>query len=153
MPTIQTNYLDQLPLAFEGMIADTEPSVLISRDVEAAVIGFGKAVKQGTLDYQVQGATAAADVYRGITVRDNFAGGTGVDVDKYPIKSSAMLMVKGVIWVTAGATVVAGAPVYMVVGTGNAGKFTSVSTSNLPIPNAIFETGGALDGLVAIRLN
>jgi hypothetical protein len=62
-------------------------------------------------------------------------------------------MTKGVIWVTAGATVAAGAAVYMVVGTGQAGNFTSSAASNLIIPNAIFESSGTVGALVRIRLN
>jgi hypothetical protein len=41
----------------------------------------------------------------------------------------------------------------MVVGTGQAGNFTSSAASNLAIPNAIFESSGTVGALVRIRLN
>ncbi|WP_226780336.1 structural cement protein Gp24 [Oceaniglobus trochenteri] len=143
---VQSTYLDNMPVAFEGMIANTEPNVLISREVQTAAIGFGKAVKQGTADKQVIAASAAADVVRGITVRDQ-----STTDDEFAVADSALVMTKGVIWVTAFDTVVAGAAVYMRVA-GGSGKFTDTSTDNLAIPGAIFETSGAADELVAIRL-
>ena len=145
---VQTTYLTEQAAAFEGMIANTEPNVLISRTVESAAIGFGKAVKQGTGDGQVIAASAAADVFRGITVRDQSAHGTA---DSFPVGSSALVMTKGVIWVTAFDTVVAGAAVYMRV-VGGSGKFTDTSTDNLPIPGAIFDSSGGANDLVKIRL-
>lgn len=143
---VQTNYNETMAVAFEGMIANTEPNVLISREVEAAAIGFGKAVKQGTGDYQVQAASAAGDTVRGITVRDQSALN-----DQFAVADSALVMTKGVVWVTAYDAVVAGAPVYLAVANAS-DKFTDTATSNLAIPGAIFETSGAADDLVAIRL-
>ncbi len=143
---IQSTYATKMATAYAGMIVNTEPNVLISREVESAAVGFGKAVKQGTGDAQVIAATAAVDVVRGITVRDQ-----STTDDKFAVADSALVITKGVIWVTALDTVVAGAPVYMVVA-GGSGKFTDTTTSNLAIPGAIFETSGAADDLVAIRL-
>ena len=148
MPTVQSTYPDRQPEAYEGMIANTEPNVLISRTVETAAIGFGKAVKQGTADDEVEAADNAADVYRGVTVRDMSVDPDSPDAT--PVGHSALVMTKGVVWVTAEDTVVAGADVYMVPGTG---KFTDTSTSNLPIPNAVFDSSGVADELVKIRLN
>jgi len=143
---VQTTYATTMAVAFNGMIANTEPNVLISREVETAAVGFGLVVKQGTADKQVEAATGAADVVRGITVRDQSAIS-----DTFAVGDSALVMTKGVVWVTALDGVVAGAPVYMVVA-GGSGKFTDTSTSNLAVPGAIFETSGAADELVAIRL-
>lgn len=140
----QDTYLTQLAAAYAGMIADTEPCVLMSRTVETAAIGFGKAVAQGTADYGVTAADNAADVYRGITVRDQ-----SQTADNFAVGESAVVMTKGVIWVTAADGVAAGAAVYMVPASG---KFTDTSTSNLPIPNAVFEDTGVADDLVRIRL-
>lgn len=145
---VQTTYRTELPAAFEGMIANTEPNVLISREVEGAAIGFGKAVKQGAADMGVAAATAAADVVRGITVREQSTPG---DADEFPVGSSALVMTKGVIWVTAFDTVAAGAPVYMRV-VGGSGRFTDTSIDNLPIPGAIFDSSGGAGELVKIRL-
>lgn len=144
----QSTYATDLTDAVLGQIANTEPNVVISRVVESAAIGYGKAVKQGTNDQGVVAATAAADVFRGITIRDQstLAG------DDFDVGETAALITQGVVWVTAGATVAAGAAVYMVVGTAHAGKFTSVATNNLPIPDAIFDSSGAVNELVKIRL-
>ena len=143
---VQTTYATNMAVALNGMIANTEPNVLISREVETAAIGFGLAVKQGTGDKQVEAATAAADVVRGITVRDQ-----SVTSDTFAVGESALVMTKGVVWVTAFDTVVAGAAAYMRV-VGGSGKFTDTTTDNLAIPGAIFETSGVADELVAIRL-
>ncbi len=148
MPNVQSSYLDRTPIAFEGMIANTEPNVLISRTVEGAAIGFGKVVKQGADDNGVAAATDAADVYRGITTRDQ-----SVDpalVDQYAVGEAATIITKGVVWVKAGATVAAGAAVYMIDADG---RFTSSASGNLPIPNAVFDSSGAADELVRVRLN
>ena len=145
----QTTYLTEQRTALEGMIGNTEPNNLISREVETAAIGFGKTVNQGTADTGVVAATAAADVVRGITVRDQ-----SIDAntpDQFAVGDSALVMTRGLVWVTAFDTVVAGAPVYMRVA-GGSGKFTDTTTDNLPIPNAIFETSGDADELVLVRL-
>lgn len=147
MPTVQSTYRDVARAAFEGMIANTGPNDLISRTVQTAAIGFGKAVKQGTTDNTVQAATAQSDVFRGITVRDE-----SIDpalADQYAVGASATILIEGVIWVKAGATVAAGAAVYMIVADG---RFTSTAGSNLLIPRAIFDSSGVADGLVRIRL-
>lgn len=144
---VQTTYANTISAAYEGMIANEEPNVLISRTVEGAAIGFGLAVKQGSADDGVAAATAAADAYRGITVRDQSIEAGSPDA--YPVGENATVMTKGVVWVTAGATVAAGEAVYMIAADG---RFTNVSTSNLPIPNAVFDSSGAADALVKVRL-
>lgn len=143
----QTTYLSEQPAAYEGMIANTEPNVLISKIAEEA-IGFGKAVKQGAADNGVGVADNAADTVRGVSCRD--MSQDPASVDQYAANDSVLVMTKGVIWVTAADGVAAGAAVFMVPASG---KFTDTSTSNLPIPNAIFETSGVADDLVKIRLN
>lgn len=147
MGTVQSNYLDNMAEAYEGMIANEEPNVVISRTVETAAIGFGKAVKQGVGDHGILAAAGASDAYRGITVRDQSVVPTSVDT--YPVGATAAVMTKGVIWVTALDTVIAGAAVYMAIASK---KFTDTTTSNLPIPNAVFEDSGGADDLVRIRL-
>lgn len=145
----QTTYLTEQRTALEGMIGNTEPNNLISREVETAAVGFGKAVKQGTADTGVAAADTVGDVIRGITVRDQ-----SVEADspnQYAVKDSALVMTRGLVWVTAYDTVVAGAPVYVAVNN-TSDKFTDTTTSNLAVPNAIFETSGAADELVLVRL-
>lgn len=145
----QTNYRNEQRAALEGMIGNTEPNNLISREVEGAAIGFGKAVKQGTADTGVEAASATDDVVRGITVRDQ-----SVDAEspnEFAVGDSALVMTRGLVWVTAYDNVEAGAPVYVAVNN-TSDKFTDTTTSNLAVPNAIFETSGAADELVLVRL-
>ena len=145
---VQSTYLDEPIVAFEGMIDDIEPNTLISRNVETAALGFGKGVQQGVADYGVTAIDDAADVYRGVSVRDRSVDPASVDLTA--VGKEALIMTKGVIWVTAGATVVAGAAAYVIPASG---KFTSSAGGNVAVPNGIFETSGADTELVAIRLN
>lgn len=151
MPALQTNYDDKLAVAFEGMIVDTEPHIIISREVQTAAIGFGKAVKQGTADRQVQAATAAADVFRGITVRDQSTRLNGSTADQVPVGDTIAVMTHGVVWVRAVEPVIAGAAAYMQV-SGGLGQFSDISTSNLPIVRGIFDSSAAAGELVKLRL-
>lgn len=145
----QDTYLAQMAAAFVGMVANAEAKTLISRTAEGATIGFGKAVKQGTADNGVAAATADTDVVRGITAIDQSA----TLAAGFEVGSSALVLTKGVIWVTAGEAVDAGSPVYMIVGTAQAGNFGDTATNNLAIPNAIFDSSAAAAGdLVKIRL-
>ena len=145
---VQTTYPSNLAAAYVGMIANTEPNTLISRDVQTAAIPFGRVVKPGTAANQVVAATAANDIVRGITVRDQSA----VTTDAFGVNESALIMTQGVVWVTAGGTCTHGTAVYMIVGTADAGKFTSTSTDNLLIPGALFDTTASANALVKVRL-
>lgn len=151
MSAIQTTYGTGLATAYVGMIANAEECNLISREVETAAIPFGAAAKQGVAETGILAATAAADVFRGIVLRDQSADAR-VAINSAPVLSSALVMTQGIVWVRAGATVAPGTAVYMVVGTAQAGNFTSVPTSNLPIPRATFESSGVVGDLVKIRL-
>lgn len=156
MPAVQSTYLDNMPEAVAGMIANTEPNNLVSKQVESAAIGFGKALKQGTLASQAIAATAAADVFVGISVRDQSVR-PGATPDVVPVGDDALVMKRGVIWVVAGAAIsAAGVPAYMVVGTAQAGRFTDAAAAgaNLVIPRGTFDsTCGAAGDLVKLRLS
>lgn len=92
-------------------------------------------------------ATADLDIL-GLTVADTSLVHT--TADRYEQYDSLNIMDFGVMWVTAGATVVAGDPVYWIAASG---KYTNVAAAgNLRIPNAWFETGGADTGLVIVKL-
>lgn len=143
MPPVQTAYNDKLAEAFEGMIVNTEPNNLISREAEGP-IAFGKAVQQGTADNQVLAADGAADVFRGVTVREYAQVNSALVAG-----DTALIMDRGVIWVLAGGTVTAGAAAHMVPATG---RFVDAATSNLPIPNAVFDSSGGDGDLVKLRL-
>jgi hypothetical protein len=146
---VQIDYVN-LPAAFEGMIANTEPSVLISRTVETAAMGFGKVARQGVGDNGIRAATAADHVVRGITVRDMSTDPE--NPNQYGVGESALVMTAGVVWVTAGESVVAGDLVWMKVGGETAGRFVKTATDNLPIPGAMFDSSGANGALVRVRI-
>lgn len=145
----QSTYSDRMPTAFEGMIASTAPSTLVSYEVEEE-IGFGKTAKQGTASNQCGVADNASDAVLGITVRvqsTDFGASDAINV--YPVAETAAIMTEGEIYVTAGGTATAGTQVYMIPASG---KFVSASTDNLAIPGATFVDTGADTDLVKIRL-
>lgn len=153
MPPYQTTYSEDIPKGFPGMVAQGGPSDRISREVEdAAGIGFGVAVFRGTGDRQIT-ATPSAD-FVGVTIVDKttagFVSGTvvnnGAAADNYPQKSTAAVMVRGVIWVTAGANVAAGAQVYVT----SAGAYTSVATGNQIMDGWFFEDTVSSGAIVRI---
>lgn len=144
MPALQTSYDENMKIGYAGMRANEEPVVLISRDVEAASIAFGGGVKQGTADRQVLAADTAGDTWLGLAVRDQSAS---PEVDAFAVGESARIATKGVFFVVAGGAVVAGDVATLDSATG---KF--VAGGDIAIPNARFDTSGALDELVSLRL-
>ncbi|WP_406858501.1 DUF2190 domain-containing protein [Alsobacter sp. KACC 23698] len=141
---IQTSYAATHAAALEGMVANSEPAVIVSRVVETgAGIGFGKIAQRGTADNQIK-VSSASPKYLGITVLD-----PGQPADLYAQYATAAVMTKGVIWVQASVAVAAGDPVYFVPATG---VITNVSTSNVQIPNATFDSSTSGAGLAKVRL-
>lgn len=150
MPSVQDIYLATHAVAVEGMVANSEPCVVISRvaeDVEG--IGFGKVCVQGSTDNTVTDSEATAK-FRGISVLDPTQMGIGALLDMYPQYSTVAVMVKGVIWVTASVAVAVGDPVYYVPATG---VLTNVVGANTLIANAIWESSTAGAALAKLRLN
>jgi hypothetical protein len=147
MPAIQTTYSATHPVAYEGMVADLGPSTVISRNIEAAAIGFGKPVSQGTADQGAVAAQSAATKFLGITVRDQ-----AIDpalTDQYRVGDTAGVLTQGAIWAKAYEIVAAGDPVYFVTATGLLGK---TATSSTLIANARWDTSAAANGLAIIRI-
>lgn len=153
---VQTTHNERISAAREGMIANEEPSVLISRTVEdVAGIGYGKVVTQGDLD---NGCTADLDetgnvmdayTFLGITVRERSVRPETPDV--FAQYESARIMRKGVIWVSTAAAVNAGDDVYVTLSTGAFG--TTSGGGNVLIPGGRWETSkGAVAGLAKLRL-
>lgn len=133
--------------AYVGDIVNMIPATLISRTVEADV-GFGVAMVQGTEDKAARALTtgdAAAD-YVGFTVRERSVQD---GEDKFLANDTARLITKGVIWLQASVAVAAGDAVYIVPATG---AVTNVSTSNVLIAGARFDTSTTGAGLVQVRL-
>jgi hypothetical protein len=147
MPTLQNSYVGTMPIAVEGMVANSEPRTIITRMVEGAGgIGFGKVAVQGTADNQIK-VSVAGGVYRGITVLDPTQ--VGATPDTYPQCTAGTVMTKGVIWVLASVSVTPGQPAYFVPATG---VLTNVTTANTAIPNAIFDSTAGAGALVKLRL-
>lgn len=147
MPAVQTTYNETLAPAVEGMVANTEPKVTISRIIESAAgIGFGKVACQGATANTVKVA-AAAGIFRGITIHDVTLPPT--NGDKYIQKDICALMTKGVIWVLASVNVVASDPVYFVPATG---VLTNVVGANILIADAMWDSTAQAGNLAKLRL-
>lgn len=147
MPTVQSTYGSVHAAAVEGMVANSEPTVIVSKiaeDVEG--VGFGKVCVQGDADNTVTDSEASKK-FVGISVLDpTQAGGT---VDIYPQYATVAVMKKGVIWVQASVAVAMNDVVYFVPATG---VLTNVSTSNTLIANATWDSSTGAAGLAKLRL-
>lgn len=148
MPAVQTNYTATLSPGVVGAQATMLPATIISRTVEPANgLAFGVAVAQGTTDKGVVAFGGAANKFVGITMLDRSAVGTAAAPDSFAQGASARVMTIGDIWVQASVQVAAGDPVYLVAATG---LFTNVSTSNVAVPNARFDTSTTGDNQLAV---
>jgi hypothetical protein len=109
MPTVQSTYPDNIRVAVAGMRANEEPCTLISRTVEdAAGIGFGLGVMQGTLD---KGCVVSdGSTLLGVTVRDRSVDPATPDL--FAEYASARIMTIGTIWVEVSGAVAAGDSVH-----------------------------------------
>lgn len=148
---VQSTYLDQMPAAFVGMIANTEPNNLISREVEtAAGIGFGVPVQQGTADNQCKVMAAGATACVGITVRDQ-----STTDDTFAENDSALLMRSGVIWVTVtdAGGVVAGDPVWVKLSDGTFSNADVGTDGSIQLAGCRWESSAANGELAKIRVD
>lgn len=146
---VQTTYSERITAAQEGQLVDQEPHRIVSRIVEdAAGIGFGKVALRGAGARGVKAPVADAAAFVGITLRN-----PTVDpelVDKYAQYDHASILLEGVVWVVAGAAVVAGDDVLYNDTTG--AYHTTTGAGSIAIPNAIFDAGAAQGALVPIRI-
>lgn len=146
MPTVQSNYPENIPAAYEGMAANMVPATFISRSVEdAAGIGFGVPVTQGTEDYQCAAFSGSGSVL-GVTVRDRSLDAN--DPDSFAENDTARVLTQGAIWVTAAVAVNAGDDVYVT----DAGAFTNESLGNTQIADARFDTSTSGEALAVVRI-
>jgi len=144
MPAVQTTYSATHARWVEGMVLNSEPTVIVSRvaeDVEG--IGFGKVCVQGTLDNQVVDSEITVK-FCGIAVLDPTQ-----PADTYAQYSTVAVMKKGVIVVQATVAVAVGDPVYYVPATG---VLTNVASGNTIIAGAQWDTSTSGAGLAALRL-
>ena len=147
MPAVQTTYNEKIDAARVGQIANTEPVVLISRNVEDVTpIAFGKPVMQGTADDGCKLFASGTEVL-GITVRERST--RPETPDTFARYESARIMKKGVIWVVAAVAVTPGQPVYVVTASAT---FSNVAEAAVLIPNARWESTAGIGALAKVRL-
>lgn len=155
---VQTSYSENISAAVAGMIANMEPSVIISRTVaDADGVGFGKVVQEASTNGSTDGMCTAdldtADMdaltFIGITVMDRSV--RPETPNKFAQYESARIMRKGVIWVTASAAVSAGTDVTVTLSTGALNSI-AVGVGQVAIPNARWESSTSGAGLAKLRL-
>jgi len=137
--------------AYNGMVANTEPSVLVSKEVETtAGVGFGVPVIQGTADGQCDVVAASTNDVIGITVRDQ-----STTSDTFSVKDTALLIRKGVIWVTVtdAGGVSAGDDVWVLVSNGTFSNADAGTDGSIKLAGCRWETTGANGALAQIRVN
>lgn len=146
---IQTTYLDNIRAAVRGAIANMVPATLISRSVEdAAGIGFGVAVTQGTAD---GGCTAfgSGDTYiMGVTVRERSIDAN--DVDEFGQYTDARIMTKGCVWVPVATGCSAGDAAF--VRPSNGDFQDSNANSAVAITGGVWDTSAEAGELALLRM-
>jgi hypothetical protein len=146
MPAVQTTYPTIHPVAYVGMVANSEPRDVITLVCTVGAIAFGLPVMQGAGDNTCK-PPAAASIYRGISIIDpTLAGATP---DSYLVGDNVAVMTRGVVWVTASVAVAVGDAVYFVPATG---VWTNVVGANQLVSNAIWDSSTTGAGLAQIRL-
>lgn len=140
----QTTYPDNIPAGVVGAQATELAATFVSRDVEdAAGIGFGLPVYQGTADKGITATQSGAIV--GVTSRVRSVNPESPD--EYAQYDSARVQTSGDIWVTASLAVDAGDSVYATSG----GAWTNSASGNTQLVGARFETSTTGAGLAVIR--
>lgn len=156
---VQTVYNDTQPAGVAGAQATMIRGDLISRTVETAAIGFGRAVEQGTSD---KGCVAfAGGTVLGITILDRSASGMSVTdgqvtthtPDTFGVGESARISAVGGggdVWVVCATGCSAGDGVF--VRPSNGDFQDSNANSAVQIPGARWDTSATAGGLAVVRL-
>jgi hypothetical protein len=146
MAEVQTAYTELPPIGFPGMLVNGEAHRSISRTVEdAAGIAFGKFVFRGAGDHGCT-ATPTANKVLGVVIADHGkAFGLNSTPDVHAQYGTLSIAAMEPIYVTVGATVAQGDPVYVT----SAGVITNVSTSNIAT-GWTFDTSAASGGLASV---
>lgn len=150
MATYQTTYGNAPAKGLPGQIASEEKCNKVSREVEtAAGIKFGAPAQRGSAAHGA--AILSTGDFLGLAVLNPAVPADAANPDAYPRYFTGAFMTMGTMYVTAGATVAAGDPVYYVTGTG---RYTNTdnSAANPAIPDAFFEEGGGNGDIVQISL-
>jgi len=148
---VQSTYIDNMAAAYAGMIANTEPNLLISRTVETSGgLGFAVPVIQGTADDECDDIAASSDTIIGITVRDQ-----STESDTFAQYDSALIMRKGVLWVTVtdAGGVDAGDAVWVLVSNGTFSNADAGSDGSIRINDARWESTADNAALAKIRFD
>lgn len=148
---VQSTYSTEMAAAYAGMIANTEPNNLISKEVETSGgIGFAVPVIQGTGDNQCDEVAASTDTIVGITVRDQ-----STSDDTFAQYDSALVMQRGVMWVTVtdAGGVDAGDDVWVLVSNGTFSNADAGSDGSIKLNDARWESTAANGALAKIRFD
>lgn len=157
MGNVQPNYNATMDRGYEGQIADTRLSDVVSRLCEPASIGFGLAVIKGTADNEVK--LGAGGLFVGLSVRDIALPAANEDV--YKAGNTVGVMVKGTMFCKAIDAVSAGDPVYRksdgtltnVLGTRSASSAAkSGGNTGNGAMGAVTVSGAAVNGVYQLRI-
>jgi hypothetical protein len=151
---VQSTYSENIGAARAGMIANTEPCILISRTVDtAAGVGFGVPVQRGSTDMACKIMASGATEILGITVRERSV--RPETPDKFAQYESARLMRKGVIWVlvTDAGGVADGDNVWVKLSDGTFSNADAGSSGSLRLGGGKWESSAANGALAKIRFD
>lgn len=144
-----------LDVAYEGMIADLNESSIISRSNESATsIDFGKVVVRGAGENTCKPIGATTDSILGFSVRhpvmvsNTLPGATPNLV--YAQYDGVPIIEIGRLWLTAGANVTAGNPVFV---TAVGGALSdSAAAGRVQVPGAFWDTSATSGNLARVRI-
>lgn len=152
MPALQTSYTQYMRPAYAGMIADTSPQEIVTKFVQTSTgMPFGVVACQGTADNQVV-VSATTIAFIGVSILDPARVPTAVpsSPNQYQQGDLAAIMLRGTVWVLAGATIAAG---QMAGYTPASGAWVLSTTSGATaIFNARYDTSASSGALVKLRL-
>lgn len=145
---VQTDFPNNQPKGYAGMVANGEVCNIISRSVEDADgLAFGAAAFRGANDKGCTGTPAAGTFLGVATTNTGQVQNLNDAVDIYPQYTTAGLLNEGSVFVVAGEAADDGDDVFIT----PAGAFVTTATNNVAIPAKFDETVAAGD-IVSIRV-
>jgi hypothetical protein len=151
MPTVQSTYLENQPIALPGMPADADYSADTRICETAAGIGFGVAVSQGSADKGALIGAAAATGFVGVTIVDHTIANDG-GADGYNQYDNMGVMYRGTIWIQVGGNVADGEDVSFSSTTGVLSS-AAASGTQFVIAGARWMTTATNGGFAKLRLS
>lgn len=125
MAVVQSTFAEDIDLGYPGMEADGELSSIITRTLESATCGFGKAVYAGVADNGCV-TTPSARLLGFTLTNSGLAVTADRAADQYIAKDNVRIKNRGKIWVDVAVAVADGDAVYVTA----AGLITNVATAN-----------------------